>query len=149
MENNYKKLEISFVENLDEYNQHHQRYKKRESAAIIHNGMWHFSRCETMEHLNSFCELLNITYSFNSENDYIKFYKTNTVLNDMSFWELNEIPKHAKKIKGLSNGIIVDCYFTKENDLLTIYRPNPNAKKVYKKMDFKKELDFRKNNVYF
>ena len=48
------------------------------------------------------------------------------------FWKREDIPAEAKPIKALSNGSIVTCYFTNDGETIRMYRPNPNAKDVYK-----------------
>ncbi|MGL5327828.1 MAG: hypothetical protein ACRDD7_01075, partial [Peptostreptococcaceae bacterium] len=71
----------------------------------------------------------------------------------LGFWsmeQLKELSNNAelKKLKGLSNGSIVDCYAEiKENEII-IYRPNPNAKEVYIKMDNEEDWEFRFNSWY-
>ena len=64
--------------------------------------------------------------------------------NNKPFWNKNEIPRGAKRIKALSNGSLVDCYYIKDkkNKTITIYRPNPNAKKVYKPLSLKKHIKY-------
>ena len=57
--------------------------------------------------------------------------------------------KKLKSLKGLSNGSIVDIYVGIGDDEVEIYRPNPNAAKVYKPFEsLEKELHFRKNHWY-
>lgn len=68
-----------------------------------------------------------------------------------NFWNKKSLPRGAKKIKALSNGSLVDCYFTKDkqNKTIEIYRPNPNAKKVYRPLSVKKHIKYtRKHGVY-
>lgn len=146
-------LEISIVDDLDKYNKFHSRHQERRHKIIIHKGQWHFSRMDTRKQLDAFCKMLGIKMTEKTiDNEIVKYYRTDTALIDMSnltFWNLTDVPSTATKIKGLSNGSIVDCYFLREGDRLTIYRPNPNAKNVYKKMEFEKELEFRRNNIYF
>ena len=48
------------------------------------------------------------------------------------FWKREDVPADAKPIKALSNGSIVTCYFTNDGETIKFYRPNPNAKEVYK-----------------
>ena len=141
-------LLITIVKNLKEHNEKF-KYQDRRSEIIIHYGMWHFSSCKTIEQLNKFTKVLGIEYFLHEEKDNMKVYITNTVVKEKLFWELKELPSDVKKIKGLSNGSIVDCYFNKKENVLNVYRPNPNAKNVYKKMDFKKELEYRKENMFF
>lgn len=70
---------------------------------------------------------------------------------NVKFWDKKSLPRGAKKIKALSNGSLVDCYFTKDkqNKTIEIYRPNPNAKKVYRPLSVKKHIKYtRKHGVY-
>ena len=49
-----------------------------------------------------------------------------------SFWHKNDVPRNAKSFIGLSNGSYVDCYYADIDGWRIIYKPNPNAKEVYK-----------------
>ena len=53
-----------------------------------------------------------------------------------------------KKFKGLSNGSIVDCYAGIGENIIEIFRPNPNAKEVYQPMTHEEEMKYRKENWY-
>lgn len=53
-------------------------------------------------------------------------------IEDTSFWNTDELPDGAKPIKALSNGHIVTCYYYNDGKVVHFYRPNPNAKHVYK-----------------
>jgi hypothetical protein len=61
-----------------------------------------------------------------------KTYRLNGQYNEKGFWSIDEIPADAKQFKGLSNGHYVDCYCATVDGIPTIFRPNPNAKEVYK-----------------
>lgn len=51
------------------------------------------------------------------------------------FWKLDELPENVKHIYGMCNGSLVDCYVqVTEHEVIT-WRPNPNAKEVYKPYD--------------
>ena len=54
--------------------------------------------------------------------------------------------KPLKKLKGYSNGSLVDCYISIDEDRVTVYRPNPNAKEVYNRMEIKESREFRENH---
>lgn len=54
-----------------------------------------------------------------------------------SFWNRSDVPEGARKFIGLSNGQYVDCYVVSNAEEATIYRPNPNAKEVYKPYDYR------------
>lgn len=72
----------------------------------------------------------------------IKIYISNYKIIDNSFWKLEELPKRVKPIKALSNGSLVTCYYCKDykSNTITIYRPNPNAKDIYKPLDIEQHI---------
>lgn len=76
-----------------------------------------------------------------SENE-VKRYITNYKIIDNYFWKVEELPKNAKPILALSNGSIVTCYYSKnyKNNTITIYRPNPNAKDIYKPLEIQDHI---------
>lgn len=104
------------------------------------NCMFHIASFKTVEQFKKFVELFNIKLNYietinpNSEGE-IKHYKTNYTIKDDTtyFWEFPKQTRNMKKIKALSNGLIVDCYIKRDNrsKTITILRPNPNATKVY------------------
>lgn len=51
------------------------------------------------------------------------------------FWKSEDLPNTAKKFIALENGSYVDLYADDHGKAVTIYRPNPNAKDVYKPYD--------------
>lgn len=56
-------------------------------------------------------------------------YTMNKTLNDYRyFWNLEDLPENSKPIIALSNGSKVTCYYTFDDNTVTIYRPNPNSK---------------------
>lgn len=52
------------------------------------------------------------------------------------FWKMEELPEDAKPIMLKSNGSMVIGYFTNDDGYITLYRPNPNAKEVYRPIPF-------------
>ena len=70
------------------------------------------------------------------------FVAENIEIQEKLFWRMEEIPENTIKYTDLSNGSLVDCYYTNENDIYTLYRPNPNAKEVYKPMELKQHIEF-------
>lgn len=53
------------------------------------------------------------------------------------FWSLAELPAGVERYIGVCNGSYVDCYLLNEEDTVTEYRPNPNAKEVYIPYDYR------------
>lgn len=58
--------------------------------------------------------------------------------NVLSFWHKRDLPKGCKKFIDLCNGSYVECYYTDIKGLRTIFEPNPNAKEVYKPLNYAK-----------
>lgn len=53
-----------------------------------------------------------------------------------SFWHKFDLPKNCKSFIGLENGRYVTCYYTDIDGYRVIFKPNPNAKEVYKPLDY-------------
>lgn len=53
------------------------------------------------------------------------------------FWKSSDVPKGAKEFVALCNGSYVKHYYIVRSDgSHLIYKPNPNAKSVYRPMDY-------------
>ena len=74
------------------------------------------------------------------------FVAENIEIQEKSFWRMEDIPENAVKYTDLSNGSLVDCYYTNKNNVYTQYRPNPNAKEVYKPMELKQHIEYMLTN---
>ena len=135
---------------------------RREKEIIIHDGWdYHIGEIQNKEQLNNFLNFFNIDFTgVHQEIEHettgkIIYYNLskNIINSNKSFWSLEELKElsngaELKKVKGLSNGSIVDCYSEiKENEVI-IYRPNPNAKEVYQPMEFNEEMNYRSNKWY-
>ena len=55
---------------------------------------------------------------------------------DVYFWHYEELPFDAKPFIGLENGSYVILYAVRGENETKIYRPNPNAKEVYHRLDY-------------
>lgn len=136
---------------------------QREKNIIIHDGwQWYMGNINNKDQLNDFLEffeieLTNIDHEVEWETTgKITFYNLSKNINNPcggGFWNMEQLKEMSKgqrlkKIKGLSNGSIVDCYIGIGENIIDIYRPNPNAKEVYKKMELSEELEYRRNNWY-
>ena len=74
------------------------------------------------------------------------FVAENVEIREKSFGKMEDIPENAVEYTDLSNGSLVDCYYTNENNIYTVYRPNPNAKEVYRPMELKQHLEYMSIN---
>lgn len=124
------------------------------SNVIIYNNFYHFAEMNTMDQLEKFSKMLGFTYTLeevsqSEEHGKYRRYSISRTIDDRcggGFWKLSDIPDDAKPFKALSNGSIVDCYFLNDGETIHIYRPNPNAKEVYKPLSLKDHINFVKNN---
>lgn len=80
------------------------------------------------------------------ENGKVSTYFLDTNIVEKSFWANEELPEGAKCFKGLSNGSYVDCYYVHTEDGAVIFRPNPNAKNVYKPLSLDEHIAFSRVN---
>ena len=75
-----------------------------------------------------------------------KIYKAKGSITDSLIWSMEEIPENATQFTGLSNGSLVDCYYTHTENGSEVYRPNPNAKEIYKPLSIDKHIEFQSVN---
>ncbi|NLW48011.1 MAG: hypothetical protein GXY86_11850 [Firmicutes bacterium] len=136
---------------------------RREEKIIIHDGwQWQIGTIHNEKQLEKVLQFLEIKLSdIEHEVEHkttgkITFYNLTKNINSPcngGFWNMEQLQEMSKgqklkKFKGLSNGSLVDCYVGIGENVINIYRPNPNAKEVYQKMDFAEELEYRRNNWY-
>lgn len=77
-------------------------------------------------------ELIRVRVAYDIENCEVYDYKCPEIIEDIGFKSFSELPQRCDSFIGLSNGSYVTCYVHKDGDHVTIYRPNPNYKDVYK-----------------
>lgn len=143
------KITITEVKDLNAYNNKFSRLNARRNNIVIHDGwQWHLSSSNNFDHIKELLEILGIKYSVAEEEENMTLYNTDVFYKSEYFWSIEKLPKNATKIKGLSNGSIVDCYFTNIDNVLTVYRPNPNNKDVYKPLPLKEHIEYCKNNPH-
>lgn len=52
-------------------------------------------------------------------------------INEISFWEISEVPQEARPFYSVVNGNYVQCYIWDKKSEVVLYEPNPNAPMVY------------------
>ncbi len=127
----------NYISTLDKIDEQYHR-----SHVILHmDSQWHFGDFDNMEQLQFLADTLGFTFElveerawFNGNGTYCKYSMSHKLDSPFGggFWKREDVPAEAKPIKALSNGSIVTCYFTNDGETIRIYRPNPNAKDVYK-----------------
>lgn len=127
---------VNYISTVEEIDSQYHRNK-----IIIHReNNFYLAEFDTMEQLDLFARMIGFTYELaeekpwrgNKSNTYRRYNISHTFKDDGYFWKPSDIPADAKPFKALSNGSIVTCYFTNDGKEIRIYRPNPNAKEVYK-----------------
>lgn len=112
-----------------------------EYKVIIHRD-WsqQFKGFSNMSELDKFAKQLGFSYSLVANwnngilgncNKYIIHHIIDDPC-DRSFWALEELPVGARKVTLMENGHNVTCYFTNDGTSIHLFRPNPNAKDVYR-----------------
>ena len=107
------------------------------SHIIIHIDNFYFFECETKEQLDYMARTLGFAYELTEERESVHFgvyrrYDLDREFRNGGFSHLEELPEGVKPIKALSNGSIVTCYYHNDGETVTLYRPNPNYKDIYK-----------------
>lgn len=124
--------------------------KENKKKYFIKNifNFWHFASFDNLKQVEKFFKKFNIkkTKKITDTPDFKSWNINKSFKNAISFWCLKQVPNNATPIKALSNGSIVDCYYTIRNNVVVFYRPNPNAKAVYKPLTIAKHLYYYKNH---
>ena len=112
---------------------------------LARNTTFHFASFRTLEQAEKFFKKFKIKLEL--QGNYfggLSIFKCNKIFDDRYFWKLEDLPQNAKKIKALSNGSIVDCYYTTNRKEVIFWRPNPNAKDIYKPLSLEKHIEHEK-----
>ena len=132
---------ITVVDKLSEQSRHHRRHR-----IAIHKGLWHFASMDAMSQLTALSKTLGFTFDLIEDKQIaggarLQVYSMSHILIEGGyFWNVEELPEGAKPIKALSNGSLTDCYFTNDGKIITMFRPNPNAKNVYKPLSMQDHI---------
>lgn len=107
---------------------------------------FHMASFETIEQFANFCKKFNILLKPHYESESVEVFETNKLIREenIPFMSLAEIPKGAKKWLLYSNGSVVVGYYKNTKDKLLFYRPNPNAKSIYKPVGDKQRKNHQK-----
>lgn len=104
---------------------------------------FHFASFKSLDQLNRHLKKFKITLNIvEIRNGFILCECSKVFIFRGYFWKIKQIPKRAKKIKALCNGSFVDCYYKTTAKKVFWYRPNPNAKEVYKPLSLEKHIKY-------
>lgn len=116
---------------------------------IVTNKCYSYDAFATIKGFKDFLKRYNLKLKFEHEKtewarEGIKHYSciSEGELHEEVFWAVSEIPEGAIKYKNVSNGSYVDCYYYNKGNDSYNYRPNPNAKEVYKPMTVKEHREY-------
>lgn len=145
---------------ISEYTHSSKEYDRR-NRINISDGIWTMGFAPDEQALYAMLNFLEIELIDLGESNYnhyvgwIKHYVLSKEIVDtgLYFWTVDQVLDFAKglpikKVKGMSNGSIVDCYVVIGDSEITVFRPNPNALEVYVPMEFEDSIEFKKNNWY-
>ena len=112
---------------------------------------WHTASFDNLKQVKKFFKLfkIKIIKTQSKGQGFKSFLIDKIFIEEPYFWEMAQVPTKAKKIKALSNGSLVDCYYTINKRIVKIYRPNPNAKAVYQPLDIYEHISYNLANGTF
>lgn len=121
---------------------------------ITSHGLMPYTAFRTDKGFNDWLKRSNLTLEHIDTNKIeqedetitVKMYKANGTIKEFSFWNMEQVPTNAIQFKGFSNGSLVDCYYIHTENGSEIYRPNPNAKEVYKPLSINEHIEHQRVN---
>ncbi|PGF04968.1 hypothetical protein [Bacillus toyonensis] len=122
------------------------------SKFVVHymGTTFQMNEFNTRTQLDSWFKLMGITLvHIDTNSSGVTTYRIDQVIQEILFWNLVELPQGVKRHKGVSNGDIVDCYVFVQQGVTTVFRPNPNAKEVYKPLTIDERIAFKNDNKKF
>lgn len=149
-----EQMYVTYLQHPEE-DENYNKYDGFHNPFVIHNSkQWHFGRFPSMQKLKEFLDFAGLTMELIEETNRTKGgkFKKWTIdcnLDDHhSFKDITELPRDAKPFIGLSNGSLVTCYLLNDGSVLHVYRPNPNAKKVYRPLSIQEHIEYCIVNGY-
>lgn len=115
------------------------------------NPCFHFATFSNVEAAEKFLRRFGVSLRLkNIYNENVFCFLCDKVFLDAGyFWKKSKLPKDCRRIKALSNGSIVTCYYKKHKNKVKFYRPNPNEKKIYKPLSLDNHIKHQqKYGVY-
>lgn len=119
------------------------KYYKNRGAKVQIMQDWQYIALEfvTIKAFKAFAKYSELSYHKDDNGRYF----TDQFLKNEYFRKIEELPNGCKPIYSMCNGSTVKCYVHKDGGTITIYRPNPNAKEVYKPLESDEARKYRNN----
>ena len=134
---------VNFYKKDSDYGVYHR--KAGETNIEVSLG-WCHKTFVSFDAFKKYADFLGVTYKMTDDReDYARYHLSHDFA-EKFFWKMEELPDGVKPVYAMCNGSMVLCYFrTLEHDV-EFYRPNPNAKEVYKPLSFEMMQRVRKEN---
>lgn len=117
------------------------------SKYILCSGIYSYERFDSREEVELWTKRLNLNAVLidgtDNEDEY-GYYQIEGVITEYLFWSLGEIPIEADMFVGKANGSDVHCFSLATETGATIWRPNPNAKEVYRGLSIAEYAKFKR-----
>lgn len=142
----------NYITTVTKTNEPHIHPLHHRNRVIIHNHFGNFADFESIEQLEKLSNLLGFNYKLEEEQTnhpiygtYRKYSMSHMIVEE-SFRNISELPEGVNPIIALSNGSLVTCYFYNDGKVITMYRPNPNDKDIYKPLEINEHIKHVKEN---
>ena len=119
------------------------------TKAYISDWEFHVARFPSIDSMATFCKRFGLHLKLIEQNFGVRIYAVRERFQDKFFLSIKDLPDNAKPMKVLSNGSIVTGYVSRDGDIITVYRPNPNVESIYKPMTQKCHIAYQKKYGIF
>lgn len=119
------------------------------TKAYIADWQFHVARFPSIGSMAAFCKRFRLHLKPTEQYPNVKKYAVRERFHDRLFINVEELPSNAEPMKVLSNGSIVTGYVSRDGDVITVWRPNPNVKSIYDPMPLDEHIAYEKANGVF
>ena len=143
MEQVYPQLNLEIIAKKNPFT---GRLGKKEFC--VKSGIYGYEGFETQKKLDAWLSRLGLKAilvdEIKDENKEYALFTIEGQIVERLFWDLSEIPVNADMFVGRSNGTEVHCFSLKTDFGAIVWRPNPNAKQVYRKFSLQEYAKFKR-----
>lgn len=120
----------------------------REKYAVS-SGVYGYDGFKTDKEFSDWLTRMNLTTTQidgSTDTDEWGYFTIGGFIIERLFWDLSEIPIKADMFVGLSNGSEVHCFSLPVDGGTLVWRPNPNAKEVYRGFSIAEYAKFKRGD---